>query len=383
MSANNAVEQAGKEAVLRLKQGGSPEQWRVFRTRTLPRVNGARWSLEMRDGPVPDGELWHFDAGMPRSAEDVRASLLRESACEVAVIAVRQVDTGGIEMLRDLLEGISVSGLACHYRGSWLAESSQKLEEARDLAESLAYSARRLSEARDLMRQPSLFPSDVNGRAAVVSGQLVELLDDIECVLADYHRFEVRLVESVMRARRADCELEAREFSELAEQVKSVRRQLDSSAWGLGWLLGRLPSRRQRERLSRRLQRLTERQARDKVFVDAYEVRAWLDTLVDASLYLPLEQWKEEAREARFLFYQLLNVHCLQSLMRAERIAVDVVLRPDGHDVYGYCTGTERYLKHYFDSQRRDGAAAGYPAGPIRQVRDAMLTEYREHARSD
>lgn len=374
MAANGVIDWMGEGVLLRLVNTLGVEQLRA-----LPPIRVPQAVLDAIEDPAKYEELCRLDDRVP--ARGVADEAVEADTIEAALTAVRQVDTSAIRGLRGRLERLEAAPAAGpFYASHWSFEASNDLQSARELADDAAAACSGLASVRDTLAQARARDAEQDRWIRAARVRVVELIGEIEVALAAYHRFEVRLAEGSMCARRADCELEARKYRELAEQAAGIHAQLGRR----GRLIGRGPSKAERARLNERLERIRKRQAREHTFIDERELRGWLDVLVDASLHLDAEQWETEAHAARRLVYQLLNVHCMQTLMRSEQLAVDTLLRSDAHERPGYCTAGEQYLGQYFAHRRlNDGGrdhAAGEGSEPFVRARATLLREYRASA---
>ena len=116
------------------------------------------------------------------------------------------------------------------------------------------------------------------------------------------------------------------------------------------------------------------------------DVRAWLDTVLSAGLYMAQEDWEAGARDARLLLYQLVNLLSLQSRLPAHHVAARVLLHPGAHDAFEYCPESELFLGRYFGRARLELFARQQPVTALRlqrfqHVRETMMNEYYGLAR--
>lgn len=302
----------------------------------------------------------------------------RREIDDAELAAAERAHAAAASALRERIRQLNVSVPATHYECHWLAEWSQELDAVRDLAADLTTAAAGFAELRETLIRAPRGAGARRKRIAAAAMRLPEIIDAYDAALSDYHRLEIALVLDTMRARRADCELEARKYRELAEQEQEIRSRLYGRWWALARLAGRGGAvRRERARLGQRLHRLSRQRQRRHVFIEAHEVRRWLDTLVDASLHFSAERWLAETEEARHIFYQMLTVHCLQTSMPAERLAANILLHENAHERVVYCPATEHYLEKYFNTYR---SSFSEDLEGLKQLRDTMLAEYRKRA---
>lgn len=302
----------------------------------------------------------------------------RREIGEADLATAERAHAAAANALRERIRSLNAAAPATRYECHWLAEWSQELDAVRDLAADLATAAAGFVELRETLIRAPRGAGTRRKRVATAAMRLPEIIDAYDAALSDYHRLEIGLVCDTMRARRADCELEARKYRELAHQEHEIRTRLYGRWWGLDRLVSRSRAmREERARLGQRLHRLSRQRQRRHVFIEAHEVRRWLDTLIDANLHFDSEQWLAETRESRHIFYQMLNVHCLQTSMPAEKLAANVLLHENAHERIVYCPATEHYLEKYFNTYR---SSFSEDVENLKQVRDTMLAEYREHA---
>lgn len=349
--------------------------------REIPPLRVPRALLDAFDALTESGMRCRLDESRWTSRSVMLPAPPHLEIDDAELSAAERAHSAGANVLRARIRDLSEAAPANRYERHWLAEWSQELDAVRDLAADLATAAAGFSTLREKLVQAPRGTGMRRKRIAAAAMRLPEVIDAFNAALADYHLLEVGLVGDGMRARRADCELEARKYRELADQEQEIRARLHGRWWGLDRWVGRGRAvRRERARLGQRLHRLSRQRRRRHVFIEAHEVRRWLDTLVDASLHLARERWLAETHEARYMFYQMLNVHCLQAMMPAERLAVDILLHKDAHERIAYCVVTEHYLEEYFDTYRSSFTS---DVDELKQVRDTMLAEYRERASMD
>lgn len=340
--------------------------------------------------PVPQALLDAFDAltghevsrRFDEATIPVRHVLPPASPCreidEAELATAERAHAAAANALRERIGNLNAAGPTIRYECHWLAEWSQELDAVRDLAADLATAAAGFAELRETLIRAPRGSGARRKRIAAAAMRLPEIIDAYDAALSDYHRLEIGLVRDTMRARRADCELEARKYRELAHQEWEIRTRLHGRWWRLDrWVARGGAVRRERARLGQRLHRLSRQRRRHHVFIEAHEVRRWLDTLIDASLHFAGERWLAETWETRHIFYQVLNVHCLQRSMPAEKLAANVLLHGNAHERIVYCPATEHYLEKYFNTYR---SSFSEDVEGLKQVRDAVLAEYRERA---
>lgn len=327
--------------------------------------------------------LRRLDELAQASTDDSRSTPPSDEEREAALAAAERVDPGGISALRNRIERVDAVSRASRFDNPAVAAVSEDLDSVRALAVDASAALAALSAVEATLARAQWDNRDRRERGAAAQASLERLKSGIRAVLADYHRLEVALTLQTMRGRYANCELDARTYREFSDQADAIRARLTRPARALGWLRLRSgPSRDERRRLEQRLRRVTDRQKRSHTFIEESEVRQWLDTLVDAGLTLPIEQWQGETQDARFLFYQLLNINRLQMIMPANRLAATVFARDDSREPPQRCVGGEKYLVTYF-TVRGAVPPMGYGWGESDgsdnpgQVRATMLAEYR------
>lgn len=333
--------------------------------------------------------LQRLDELARASTDCGRATPPSDEEQEAALAAAERVDPADISALRDRVARIEAASRASRFDNPVAAEMSEDFESLRTLAADAGAALAGLSTVETTLTRARWMNDDQSARGNAARASVGRLKADIRAVLEDYHRLEIKLVLQAMRRRYADCELEARTYRDLSDQAEAIRARLNRPARALGWLLLRPgPSRDERQRLQRRLRRLNDRLNCSYTFIEESEVRQWLDTLVDAGLELTLEQWHRETQEARFLFYQLLNINRLQAIMPARRLVASVFTRDEAHEPPKRCVAGERYLVTYFTRRGaapRDGQGweASDGSDGVASVRATMLTEYRSRTPSD
>lgn len=266
----------------------------------------------------------------------------------------------------------------------WLDDSAQELEQACELAAMLA--RREVQLLAGLERLAGACANDPEGsealgtRMAETAARLPEHAARIERALDEFHRFDAGLIRDDMRARRAECELEARRFRELGDLAESLRARLSRPRFPAR-LLGRGLSAERRRAMAQRLRDLSRRSRSRHRFIEEPELLRWFDGIVEAGLHLPETVWQEELHEARLLLFQLLNVYCLQDRLPATELAARVLLRTDAHERLEYCPECEDYLARYLGRRRREmfGGGGGLAVDRLarfQRTRELLIEEY-------
>lgn len=369
--------------LLDLVQRLSPDQLRALPPLAVPTA-----VLDsVGDGARRDALRWLDELGR-EPAGDSQPTPPSNDEREAALAVAERFDPASISALRERIGRVSAASRASRFDNPAVAVVSEDLDSVRALAADAGAALAALSTVEATLARAQWDGEDQRERGAAALASIEQAKTGIRAVLGDYHRLEIGLALQAMRGRYADCVLEARTYCELAERVEAIRARLARPAGALGWLLPRRgPSRDERQRLEQQLRRLTRRQKRSHTFVEESEVRQWLDTLVDAGLELPIEQWQDETQEARSLFYSLLNINRLQVTMPANRLAVTLFSRDGTHEPPERCLAGERYLESCFSSR-----SAAPPADQARedadgsdavvQIRATMFAEYRSRATS-
>lgn len=354
----------------------------------LPPLAVPQTVLDRVDDSARRDALRRLDELAQAPTADSRPTPPSDQEREAALTVAERADPASISALRNCVERVDAASRASRFDNPAVAVVSEDLDSARALAADASAALAVLARMEATLGRAQWDNEDRRERDSAAQASIGRLKSGIQAVLVDYHRLECALALQTMRSRYADCELEARTYRELSDQAEAIRTRLNRPSRALGWLLLRPgPSRDERERLQRRLQRLTGRQKRSHTFIEESELRQWLDVLANAGLELPFEQWRGQTQEARFLLYRLLNINRLQLIMPAHRLAATVFARGDVYIPPQRCVGGEQYLVTYFTGRGAvppAGHGWGYTDGVdgLGQVRATMLAEYRSETPS-
>jgi len=373
-----ATSQLSENVFLRLARILSADQLRALPTDRLPREIPSR-VLEEVDDPDKREVLERMVHTAHTRTEAPPARGLSATEAE-ALDAAEQPDTSALSELNELVRDLAARGPVVQRELDWLDQTAQDLERAQQLARTVAGRVSQLSDALERLAAARTSDAATGRRVATATGQLSDLLARMDGALGEYHLLESAFARAELRAKRAECELKARRYRQLDDQVQGVRTQLGGTRTGLGRILGRRVPRRQRQHLVERLGNLTERRGGYQAFVSEDEVLRWLDVVVEAGLRLPAEQWAGDLYDVRFMLYQMLNLYCLQHKVPAHELA-SRLLRPNAHEVFEYCPETEQYLTGYFARKRMDvfqgyGCAAPDHLIRFQDTRETMFADY-------
>ena len=369
-----------------LVAGLSAEQLRSFPLERLPReipIDAAQDIGDERKQAVLDDLAW---AACTAEA-DSGANRTERLAPEIgqALDAAEQADPRGADELDRLTEEMGRRWRAEDYGRDLLDESTQRLEQARDLARRLGEEIGRLNRSLAVIDRPFAGKDDFQDTVSEARARAKRALARMESALGRYELIELDIAHGAMRATQMRCDGEMRRLRELDEQIESLRARLRSNK-GLGRLLKPNVARQQRELLLQRLQSLTERRQSTETFVSEDDLLRWLNALVEASLHVPIGRWRQKAQKTRLLLYRLLNLYCLQQEMAAQQLAASKEVSPNAKQAIGYYLSSERFILEYFSRKRQEvtlwlSGAASEKLSQLDRVRDAILADYRRNAR--
>ncbi len=271
------------------------------------------------------------------------------------------------------------------FRGDALSESSQTLERGRARAGEIAEQVGRLHRALALLDRPWVADGPLLERISAARQHARAVLHSLEGGLGRYELLEVDITQGDMRARQAQCDLELSRFRELDEKIEIVEEKLRRPRQMLRRLISPRVARQEREYLLQRLDTLIRRRDSIESFVSEDDLMHWLDVLVNASLHVPKDQWRQRAQRTRLLLYRLMNVYCLQQEMAAHQLALRATPGVNAEQAIGYYLKSERFILSYFARKRQEvtlwlSGAADEKLGRLDMVRDAILADYRRNA---
>ncbi|MEF8833797.1 MAG: hypothetical protein V5A42_02935 [Halofilum sp. (in: g-proteobacteria)] len=271
------------------------------------------------------------------------------------------------------------------FRGDALSESSQMLERGRARAGEIGEQVGCLHRALAVLDRPWVADNALLERISTARQHARAVLHSLEGSLGRYELLEVDITQGDMRARQAQCNLELSRFRELDDKIAIVEEKLRTPRQLLRRLISPRVARQEREYLQRRLDTLIRKRDSIESFVSEDDLMHWLDVLVNASLHVPQDQWRERAQRTRLLLYRLMNVYCLQQEMAAHHVAVRATPGVNARQAIGYYLKSERFILNYFARKRQEvtlwlSGAADEKLGRLDQVRDAILADYRRNA---
>ncbi|MDZ7786980.1 MAG: hypothetical protein U5K73_02240 [Halofilum sp. (in: g-proteobacteria)] len=271
------------------------------------------------------------------------------------------------------------------FRGDALSETSQLLERGRARAGEIAEQVGRLHRALAVLDRPWVADGPLLERISAARQHARAVLHSLEGGLGRYELLEVDITQGDMRARQAQCDLELSRYRELDEKIEIVEEKLRRPRQLLRRLISPRVARQEREYLLQRLDTLIRRRDSVETFVSEDDLMHWLDVLVNASLHVPQDQWRQRAQRTRLLLYRLMNVYCLQQEMAAHQVAVRATPGVNAKEAIGYYLKSERFILSYFARKRQEvtlwlSGAADEKLGRLDQVRDAILADYRRNS---
>ena len=271
------------------------------------------------------------------------------------------------------------------FRADALSESSQLLERGRARAGEIAEEVGRLHRALAVLDRPWVADDRLLERISAGRQHARAVLHSLEGGLGRYELLEVDITQGDMRARQVQCDLELSRFRELDEKIKLVEEKLRRPRHLIRRLISPRVARREREYLLQRLDTLIRRRDAIESFVSEDDLMHWLDVLVNASLHVPRNQWRQRAQRTRLLLFRLMNVYCLQQEMAAHQVAMRALPGVNAEQAIGYYLKSERFILKYFARKRQEvtlwlSGAADQKLGRLDQIRDAILTDYRRNS---
>ena len=269
--------------------------------------------------------------------------------------------------------------------GDSLSDASQTLERGRTRAGEIAEQVGRLHRALAVLDRPWVAEGPLLDRISAARAHARAVLHSLEGGLGRYELLEVDITQGHMRARKAQCDIELSQFRELDEKIGIVEEKLRRPRQMIRRLISPRVARREREYLLQRLDTLTRRRDSIESFVSEDDLMHWLDVLVNASLHVPRDQWRQRAQRTRLLLYRLMNVYCLQQEMAAHQVAMRATPGVNAEQAIGYYLKSERFILSYFARKRQEvtlwlSGAADEKLNRLGQVRDAILADYRRNS---
>lgn len=302
-----------------------------------------------------------------------------------ALVAAEAADPSRAIALRQSVEALA-GELPEHARRDWLDDGVQELVEIQAQVDEVVQEIAAVQDMHERLDRMAGDSGAVIRRIQAARAHLDDVRAEYDRALTAYYRLEFRMMRAEMRTRRAYCEIEARRYMDTRARADSVRRRLGRRRrWLLGHLVHPWYTRRERTRLKRRLADLERRSERQLRFLGVDEINGWIDLFVEAGVNLDLETWQHESASVRPLFYQLLNVLCVQDRMPASRVATDMVLPAVRSGGVTYCAETDKLLGAEFAQRRlepvrRFGGTASERTRRVYRIGVTMREEYQRLA---
>lgn len=370
----SSPQRLSENAFRRLVKNLSAEQLREFPPELLPEsipVNAIAEGDDPRKQDVLDELAWQRGASELRLGVEATERLGPEA--RTALEAAEGASSHGVGWLKELVDTDDAP------RG----ETTSAAEEA---AQSLADQAGSLYRALSTLDEIGDLPEEFAERIQRARRQAGEVLQSIEPALRRYYGVRIASAQEEMQTKKQQCQDEAHQVREVDEQIQFLREELDSQA-GMRRLFQGKAAREQRAQLEAKLQELTERRDAAESFVSEDDLVRWLDILVDASLFMEAEAWRGRAQRARMLLYHLLNNYCLQQEAAARQVAATQRTKARAQSAADHFLASEEFVLRYFSRKRHSvtawlSGAASDKLTQFDEIRDAIVTGYRRHARN-
>ena len=302
-----------------------------------------------------------------------------------ALETAEAADARSVAELDRLTETVATAWRAGDFRGDVLSTPTQALERARVRAADLAREVGALHRALAVLDRPFAADGALLDRVSAARLHAKKVLRAKEAALGRQELLEVDIAQGDMRARQQQCDLELSRYRQLDEQIQTIEQKLRRPRRMLKRLISPRLARRQHEYLVERLDTLMRKRDSIESFVSEEDLMHWLDVLVNATLHVPREQWRQRAQRTRLLLYRLLNVYCLQQETAAHQVALRAVPGVNAKEAIGYYLQSEQFILTYFARKKQEvtlwlAGAADERLVQLTRVRDAILADYRRHA---
>lgn len=213
---------------------------------------------------------------------------------------------------------------------------------------------------------------------------LMEDFKRIEQSLAAYHSLSIELVRLEMRQLREQVEAHAFDDQQLADRLDVLHEKRNKSQSWLRRSLRPALAQKEREQLENKIAELMKQRQDREWVIDENDMTRWLDSVVEANLYLDERKHAQALRDARMQLFRLLNLFCLQQEESAKQVARNPFLQLDPQQAIEFLLVSERFIVGYFAQKRKDltrwlGGAAEQKLQELDQVQSGILAEYRRH----
>ncbi len=270
------------------------------------------------------------------------------------------------------------------FGGDSASDRNQDWAHARPKAKDVGEEVGQLHRALALLGQAIRADAGLQSRIDDARARGQRVLRSLETVLGRFELLEIDVAQRDMSGRRERCEIQLARRRELDDQIRAVEDKLRQPPGLLRRLTSPRIVRMQRQTLEKRLDHLVRQRDRFDALVAEDDLMHWLDVLVDASLYVPDEHWRQRARRTRLQLFRLLNLYCLQQEEAAHEVAIGAVPGVNRREAIAYYLGSEQFILNYFSRKRKEvtawlGGAADEKLARLEEVRAAILSDYRRN----
>lgn len=357
----------------RLVQTLSADQLRELPSDRLPEnipVDAVAEGDDPRKRQVLDELAWQRGASELRMG--VEATELLGQEARAALEAAEGASSHGVARLNELV-------------GDGAGDAT--ISAAEETARALADQAGSLYSALDTLGEGGDSPEELAERIRRARRQAGDVLTAVEPALRRYYDAKIAAAQQEMQAKEQHSQDEARQVRQVDDQIQFIREQLHQHS-GIGRRLFKgKAAREERAHLEARLRELIDRRNAAESFVGEDDLVRWLDILVDSSLFMATETWRARAQRARMLLYRLLNIYCLQQEAAARQVAAAQRTKARAQSAADHFLASEEFVLRYFSRKRHSvtawlSGAASDKLAQFDEIRDAIVTGYRHHARS-
>lgn len=327
-------------AFQRLVRTLTAEQLRTFPFERLPEAIPIEM-VSWEDDPAKRQVL--EDLALSVSAEELRvgieASNSLDDQARAALETAEAATSHGVEQLEA-------------FGSEDQLQATERPHSANELARELSVHFGQLYRATAVLNQASNIPPVIAARVSRARHNAQTVLAKIEPTLGRYYAGEIRLARDEMYAKEQQWKQDSQKLRELDEQIKLVREQTREQDNTVGGLFRRRVKGERSADLESRLRGLIDERNAFETFVSEEDLVGWLDTLVDASLFMTGKAWQSRSQRARLLLYRLLRIYCQQQEEAARQAAALQRTEDRAKSAVAHYLASEEFVLRYFGRKR-------------------------------
>ncbi|TQV64882.1 MAG: hypothetical protein FNT29_03370 [Halothiobacillaceae bacterium] len=262
---------------------------------------------------------------------------------------------------------------------------AQTMQTVRELVHDLHAERARLARAELVLHDCLANPDRFSARLQDAMERIRHFAGKIDLTLGEYHALQLEVTAAEMTDKRRQIQESDQKKKGLLEDLTALEEQLKRPTS----LFSRLvpwTARKHEEGLKHNISDMHQRILSEEWVMAETQLTRWLDSMVDASLYMSAGTTQQHLRSARLNLFYLLNAFCEQQEAAAKQIARNPFIQVDPKKAIEYMLMSERFILDYFAKKRAEiiewlGNAADTRLRSLENLEIDLITEMKRNIR--